>query len=72
MNLIQNLIAWAVYSAISFCLLPKFFGNTDDRISLALLVGFLFGLLNKISQDLTNIREELRKEKEPEGKKVLL
>ena len=71
MTLIYNLIAWAVYSAISFVLLFPFFGSTWGQASAAILVGFLFGLLNRISQDLNNIKEELSKDKK-ENKKVLL
>ena len=82
MTLIWNLAAWVIYSATSFCLLFPFFGTTYERISAALLVGFLFGLLNRIAQGLDEIVDTMKKDKElvdtmkkdkePNGRKVLL
>lgn len=70
MTLIQNLMAWAIYSVVSFFILIPFFENIKEQIFAALLVGFLFGLLNRITQELTNIREEL-KEKNAKEKNIL-
>jgi len=61
MTLLQNLIAWGVYSIISFVLLLPFFGSIWQQISAALILGFLFGLLNRIAQELTNLTKEIGK-----------
>jgi preprotein translocase subunit SecF len=58
-----NLIDWLVYSIVAIVLLIPFFGGEYFKhLSASLIVGFLFGMLNRIIRELVLLREQLNKE----------
>jgi hypothetical protein len=58
-----NLMDWAVYSiATTILLLPFFAGEYFKHLSASLIIGFLFGMLNRIIRELVLLREQLNKE----------
>lgn len=56
-----NLTDWAVYSiAAAILLLPFFAGEYFKHLSASLIVGFLFGMINRIIRELVLLREQLK------------
>jgi preprotein translocase subunit SecF len=59
----ENLTDWLLYSiATAILLIPFFSGELLKHISLSLIIGFLFGMLNRIIRELVLLREQLNKE----------
>jgi len=57
----ENLIDWLVYSiAAAFLLIPFFSGEYFKHLSLSLIIGFIFGMLNRIIRELVLLREQLK------------
>lgn len=55
-----NLTDWLVYSiAAAILLLPFFGGQYFKHLSASLIVGFLFGMINRIIRELVLLREQL-------------
>ncbi len=56
----ENLIDWLVYSIITIFLLIPFFTYDEyhKHISISILIGFLFGMLNRIIRELVLLREQ--------------
>ena len=74
MTIKDNLIAWAIYtSAIFFMMLPTMPGNMFQMAILSVILGYFLSIMNRMAQDISNIREELEKlkNKPKEGKQIL-
>jgi hypothetical protein len=62
-NLKTNLIDWTIYSIIAAILLIPFFGGQYlEHLSASLLVGFLFGMLNRIIREVEFLSKDLYSE----------
>jgi len=60
-----NLLDWLLYTVITAVLLIPFFPNElYKHISVSLLIGFLFGMLNRIIREIVLLREQLKGYKE--------
>ena len=58
-----NINDWVVYTIVAVILLIPFFGGQYFKhLSASLIVGFLFGMLNRIIRELVLLREQLNKE----------
>jgi|LakMenE18May11ns_1017448.scaffolds.fasta_scaffold6653753_1 hypothetical protein len=58
-----NLIDWLTYTIITgFILIPFFPKEINKHIGVSLIIGFLFGMLNRIIRELVLLREQLNKE----------
>ena len=56
-----NLMDWFIYSiAAAILLLPFFGGQYLKHFSAALIVGFLFGMINRIIRELVLLRKQLK------------
>jgi VIT1/CCC1 family predicted Fe2+/Mn2+ transporter len=57
----ENLTDWLVYSIIAaILLLPFFAGEYFKYLSASLIVGFLFGMINRIIRELVLLRKQLK------------
>ena len=55
-----NLIDWLTYTFIvGFILIPFFPGEINKHIGASLIIGFLFGMINRIIRELVLLREQL-------------
>jgi Na+/H+ antiporter NhaC len=58
----KNIIIWLIYSIISMILfIPFFYGEWFKHLSISLLTGFLFGMLNAIINELIIINTKNHK-----------
>lgn len=58
-----NLTDWLVYTIVAIVLLIPFFGGEYFKhLCASLIIGFLFGMLNRIIRELVLLREQLNKE----------
>ena len=58
-----NINDWVVYTIVAIVLLIPFFGGEYFKhLSASLIIGFLFGMLNRIIRELVLLREQLNKE----------
>ncbi len=58
----KNIFIWIIYSIISMILfIPFFYGEWFKHISISLLNGFLFGMLNAILSELRVINTQNQK-----------
>lgn len=56
-----NLTDWLVYSIVAVILLLPFFGGQYFKhLSASLIIGFLFGMINRIIRELVLLREQLK------------
>lgn len=57
----KNLIDWLIYSIVAAILLLPFFGGQYLKyFSASLIVGFLFGMINRIIRELVLLRKQLK------------
>ena len=55
-----NINDWVVYTIVAVILLIPFFGGQYFKhLSASLIVGFLFGMINRIIRELVLLREQL-------------
>lgn len=56
-----NINDWVVYTIVAVILLIPFFGGQYFKhLSASLIVGFLFGMINRIIRELVLLREQLK------------
>lgn len=55
-----NLIDWFVYTIITgILLIPFFSGEINKHIGASLIIGFLFGMINRIIREIVLLRKQL-------------